>query len=336
MIVGVLLVVAVGWPAPARAAPGAEAGPVTGAAPLTESAGPSGSPVAGDAVIVRPYDPPGEPWEAGHRGVDVAAVPGSPVLATRDGSVSFSGIIAGRGVLVIDHGDIRTTYEPVGDRLPRGTRVRAGQAVGRVDPGHACGHPGATCLHVGLKRGEVYLEPVFGSAAAVRLLPLGAGEGIRTRAGERAAAAAAIPPSVDAGPAPPPGAQGLVRPAAGRVTSRFGMRRHPVLGVTKLHDGVDFGLPCGAPLRAVAPGRVSEAYFNAGYGNRLLIDHGQVGGRHLVSAYNHAAGYGVSPGQQVAAGEVIGTNGTTGYSTGCHLHFMLWVDGRLVDPEPWV
>lgn len=295
-----------------------------------------GPPVPGPVVVVGAFDPPDQRWLAGHRGVDVAAAPGGPVLATGDGTVTFAGLLAGRGVLVVDHGDTRTTYEPVSANVSAGTRVRAGQVIGRVDAGHACGNAAVTCVHVGLKRGEDYLEPVFSSVpAAVRLLPLDAPPRVRERAATRAQTLASLP--LDSpGPMPPPGARGLVRPAAGPVTSRFGMRRHPVLGVRKLHDGVDFGLPCGAPLRSTAPGRVTEAYFNAGYGNRLFIDHGIVDGRRMVSSYNHASRYLVDPGQQVAAGQVIGVNGTTGYSTGCHLHFMLWVDGRLVDPEPWL
>ena len=223
--------------------------------------------------------------------------------------------------------------------VTRGTRVRTGQVVGRLDAGHDCG--GRHCLHVGLRRGETYLEPVFADHSKIRLLPVEAAAGIEQRAQQRAEAAAAAAAAVasqtgDDGPVPPPGASGLVPPATGPITSRFGMRRHPVLGIWKLHDGTDFGLPCGAPLRSVAPGRVTQSYYNAGYGNRLFIDHGTVNGRHLVSSYNHATRYTVGVGQQVTAGQVIGLNGTTGYSTGCHLHYMLWVDGALVNPEQWL
>ncbi|NNG18699.1 M23 family metallopeptidase [Naumannella sp. ID2617S] len=172
----------------------------------------------------------------------------------------------------------------------------------------------------------------------VRLLPSGAVSTAERRAAERAraAAAAAAASQVGGGPAPPPGASGLVRPADGPITSPYGMRRHPVLGVWKLHDGTDFGTGCGAPLRATADGVVSDSYYNAGYGNRLLIDHGEVRGRRIRSAYNHAIRYLVSPGQSVRAGQVIGLSGSTGYSTGCHLHFMLWVDDQLVDPARWL
>jgi murein DD-endopeptidase MepM/ murein hydrolase activator NlpD len=133
----------------------------------------------------------------------------------------------------------------------------------------------------------------------------------------------------------PPGQHGFIAPVAGPITSPFGMRFHPVLKITKLHDGTDFGAGCGTPIRAPYPGRVSQVNFNPGYGNRLMIDHGLIAGRHVVSGYNHAISYAVGPGRQVAQGQVIGSVGSTGYSTGCHLHLMLWLDGQLADPMTW-
>lgn len=296
------------------------------------------SPVAGDPEIIRGFDPPAQRWQSGHRGIDLAAPAGAEVRATAGGRVTFAGRLAGRGVVVVDHGEVRTTYEPVTALRSVGDEVSVGDLIGRLEPGHDCGRPGTDCLHLGLRRGEAYLDPalLLGGARAVRLLPTDARVGVLNRARERAQAAAAAPVSAGSGPAPPPGSSGFVRPATGPVTSRFGMRRHPVLGVWKLHDGLDFGSGCGTPLRAIAPGRVTQAYYNAGYGNRLFIDHGVVDGRTVVSSYNHAIRYTVSPGQQVGAGQTIGLSGTTGYSTGCHLHFMLWIDGRLVDPEAWL
>ena len=110
------------------------------------------------------------------------------------------------------------------------------------------------------------------------------------------------------------------------------MRLHPVLGIFKLHDGTDFAASCNAPIKAAAAGTVAERYFNAGYGNRLMIDHGQVNGRYVTTGYNHATHYVVSVGQQVAKGQIIGYVGSTGYSTGCHLHLMAWENGGTVDP----
>ncbi len=145
----------------------------------------------------------------------------------------------------------------------------------------------------------------------------------------RAAAAANKPaPAV----APRTTSSGLIFPVSAPITSSYGMRLHPVLGYWKLHDGTDFGADCGAPIRAAASGVVSEAYYNGGYGNRLFIDHGSVNGAIMTTSYNHLSGYAVSTGQRVSQGQVIGYVGTTGYSTGCHLHLMLWVDGTMVDP----
>lgn len=117
-----------------------------------------------------------------------------------------------------------------------------------------------------------------------------------------------------------------------RLTSQYGMRVHPVTGVYKLHDGLDFAAGCGVPIKAVANGTVTQRYYNAGYGNRLFIDHGTVGSKRTTTSYNHLSSYAVSVGQTVKQGQVIGYVGTTGYSTGCHLHFMVWSNGQLVNP----
>lgn len=124
-------------------------------------------------------------------------------------------------------------------------------------------------------------------------------------------------------------------PVNGPITSSYGMRLHPVLGYWKLHDGTDFGVGCGTPIHAPYSGRVSEKYYNAGYGNRLLIDHGRVNGSYITTAYNHAIRYTVGVGQYVSKGQTIGYVGTTGYSTGCHLHLMAWKNGSMINPMSW-
>jgi len=125
---------------------------------------------------------------------------------------------------------------------------------------------------------------------------------------------------------------GFIRPVDGAISSPYGMRVHPVLGYSKLHDGTDFAAGCGAPIRAAGDGVVSERYFNAGYGNRLMIDHGSKGGTYVTTGYNHATSYVVSVGDHVSQGQVIGYVGTTGYSTGCHLHLMVWENGSVTNP----
>ena len=124
----------------------------------------------------------------------------------------------------------------------------------------------------------------------------------------------------------------LAQPVEGYVTSPFGYRTHPIYHYWGLHDGVDFGGGCGTPLRAAAPGRVVSSYFSGVYGNRLIIDNGAMAGVGVATIYNHAATYTVGVGDQVSEGQVVGYEGSTGWSTGCHLHFSVMANGRAVDP----
>lgn len=125
-------------------------------------------------AVLRPFDAPPHPWSAGHRGVDLAAAVGRPVFAAGAGRVSFSGVIAGRGVIAIQHPDgRRTTYEPVTDRDPEGTAEAAGDRIGSLAPGDHCGD--TPCLHWGLLVGpDDYRDPLLLlEFRPVRLLPLG-------------------------------------------------------------------------------------------------------------------------------------------------------------------
>ncbi|QSR32145.1 hypothetical protein CFI00_16850 [Nocardioides sp. S5] len=151
---------------------------------------------------------------------------------------------------------------------------------------------------------------------------------------QRAEAAKARSQARSQAAAPSPGL--LAYPVDGYVTSPFGYRTHPIYRYWGLHDGVDFGGGCGTPLRAAAPGRVVSSYFSGVYGNRLIIDHGVLGGRGIATIYNHASGYNVGVGDRVAEGQVIGFEGSTGWSTGCHLHFTVMANGRAVDPMNWL
>ncbi len=123
---------------------------------------------------------------------------------------------------------------------------------------------------------------------------------------------------------------------AGPVTSPFGYRVHPIYHYYSLHDGTDFGAGCNDPLRAVGGGRVMSEYYSPVWGNRLYLDLGTINGRNVTVIYNHLSRYRAGTGQGVARGDVIGYVGTTGWSTGCHLHFTLMVNGRPVDPMPWL
>jgi len=115
-----------------------------------------------------------------------------------------------------------------------------------------------------------------------------------------------------------------------------GMRLHPVYKRWTLHDGTDFGAACGTPIRAASSGTVIGMYYDSAYGNRVIIDHGLMGGKGLGSSYNHMSGFSAFVGQNVQRGDVIGYVGTTGYSTGCHLHFMVFENGATVDPMNWL
>jgi murein DD-endopeptidase MepM/ murein hydrolase activator NlpD len=124
----------------------------------------------------------------------------------------------------------------------------------------------------------------------------------------------------------------LARPVPGWVTSPFGWRRHPIYGYWGLHDGTDFHAPCGEPMHAGAAGRVISEYYSSVWGNRLYLDVGRVNGKSMVLIYNHASRYQANVGDRVGRGDVVAYAGTTGWSTGCHLHFTVMLDGNPVDP----
>lgn len=284
------------------------------------AAGSAVPPIGGP--VVRAFDPPAQPWLSGHRGVDLLGRVGTPVLAAMAGRVTYAGKLAGRDVVVVSHGSLRTTYLPVKPAVLVGTEVAAGQVIGELVDGHGC--PGGTCLHWGLKRGAEYLDPLsLLGEAALRLLPSDAEKQANdiVRYRETAISSGGRLPGL------------LSKPADAEVGSPFGMRFHPIFHEWRLHNGVDLGASCGSPIRAAAPGRVVRVSYDSASGHRLEIDHGQVGGHHLLTGYLHATGYSVKVGQWVARGEVVGKVGTTGWSTGCHLHFITWIDGEYTDPE---
>lgn len=121
----------------------------------------------------------------------------------------------------------------------------------------------------------------------------------------------------------------LVAPVAGHVTSGFGYRFHPILGFTRLHAGIDIGAPWGSPIHAVSDGTVSFAGWHGGHGEYVRLDHG--GG--IGTGYGHMSRIAVAPGAHVSRGQVIGYVGSTGLSTGPHLHYELYRGGQAVDPS---
>jgi murein DD-endopeptidase MepM/ murein hydrolase activator NlpD len=123
--------------------------------------------------VTRPFEAPASDYGPGHRGVDLAATPGQPALASGEGVVVFAGLVAGFGVVSIDHdGGLRTTYEPVTATVTVGTRVYRGQPVGTVNSGHP-GCPVVACLHWGVRHDGDYLDPValIRTESVIRLKP---------------------------------------------------------------------------------------------------------------------------------------------------------------------
>lgn len=123
----------------------------------------------------------------------------------------------------------------------------------------------------------------------------------------------------------------FIWPADGALTSRFGPRMHPIAGVVRQHNGIDIGAPYGAPIWAAAGGRVLKAGSMGGYGLVVIIDHGDG----LSTLYAHQSRVLVSVGDVVQQGTVVGEVGSTGYSTGPHLHFEVRINGDPVDPLLW-
>lgn len=130
------------------------------------------------------------------------------------------------------------------------------------------------------------------------------------------------------GKAAAPGSGVLGRPVGGAITSTFGPRRHPILGTVRAHTGIDFGSASGTPIKSAGAGEVLFVGDRGGYGVTVIIDHGGT----LATLYAHQSRTAVRAGQTVTRGQTIGYVGSTGFSTGPHLHFEVRVNGNPVDP----
>ncbi len=122
-------------------------------------------------------------------------------------------------------------------------------------------------------------------------------------------------------------------PIRGSINSPFGYRYHPIWHRRILHSGLDIGGPNHGAVHAADGGQIIWAGWKGGYGKAIMINHGNRGGRNLVTLYGHLSGINVSAGQSVSKGQTIGAEGSTGYSTGPHLHFEVRVNGTPVDPR---
>ncbi|MDP9397759.1 MAG: M23 family metallopeptidase [Actinomycetota bacterium] len=136
-----------------------------------------GWPVPPPPVLGRAFEAPAHRWAAGHRGVDLVAPVGADVRAAGGGTVVFAGLVAGRPVVSVAHGELRTTYEPVVPAVRAGARVASGDVLGQLAAAGSHCAPRA-CLHWGARRGTEYLDPLLLlGAGPPRLLPLWSGEG---------------------------------------------------------------------------------------------------------------------------------------------------------------
>ncbi len=130
----------------------------------------------------------------------------------------------------------------------------------------------------------------------------------------------------------PPGTGQLMYPTIGPVTSNFGWRIHPILGTERFHAGIDFGADYGSLIYASEQGRVIYADWYGGYGNAVIIDHGNG----MTTLYAHCSELYVKDGDVVAKGQPIAAVGSTGFSTGPHLHFELRANGEPIDPAAYL
>jgi murein DD-endopeptidase MepM/ murein hydrolase activator NlpD len=122
---------------------------------------------------------------------------------------------------------------------------------------------------------------------------------------------------------------GLMQPVRGRITSNYGLRMHPILGYSRMHRGLDFRASHGTPIVAAADGRVTRAGRAGGYGRQVRLSHADG----LATSYSHMSRIAVSPGARVRRGQVIGYVGSTGLSTGPHLHYEMYRNGRTINPR---
>jgi len=156
-------------------AAGTDAGvTVDGATGPTSGARPGWAAPVPDALVA-PFDPPARRWLPGHRGVDLAVSAGAVVAAPASGTITFAGPVGGRPVVVVDHGALRSTLEPVLPSAPVGSTVSRGDVVGHVDDDATLSHCAPEhCLHWGVRRGEAYLDPMalLGGAPPIVLLPV--------------------------------------------------------------------------------------------------------------------------------------------------------------------
>ncbi len=223
----------------------------------------------------------------------------------RDATVQLSSQIAALQSVVDDIGE-RATVDPAATRamqkLPTAVRTRA---MGGANAAEAMG----TLLESALGPADA----AFGVLREILTTIEGRLDTVRSTVERRQALAAATP---------------SIWPVPGWLTSAYGNRQDPFTGGRDFHPGLDISANHGQPVLATADGMVSTAAFNGSYGNLVVIDHGYG----ISTRYGHLSRFAVSDGQAVRRGDVIGYVGSTGRSTNPHLHYEIWVNGRLTNP----
>lgn len=129
---------------------------------------------------------------------------------------------------------------------------------------------------------------------------------------------------------------GFIRPISGRITSPFGWRVHPIFKSRTFHSGVDIANVYGTSVKASNSGKVIYSGWYGGYGKVVILDHGRYNGVPITTLYAHLSSYLVSVGDYVTRGQIIGKEGSTGYSTGPHLHFEVRINGRPCNPFKYI
>ncbi|MCQ2958105.1 MAG: peptidoglycan DD-metalloendopeptidase family protein [Candidatus Gastranaerophilales bacterium] len=127
----------------------------------------------------------------------------------------------------------------------------------------------------------------------------------------------------------------FIMPVRGSYTSAYGYRVHPIFKTRKFHSGIDIAVPSGTPVKCSNSGVVTFVGWYGGYGKVVIVSHGTYKGKPTSTLYAHLSSYSVSKGAKVAKGQIIGHSGSTGYSTGPHLHFEVRVNGNPVSPTSY-
>jgi murein DD-endopeptidase MepM/ murein hydrolase activator NlpD len=129
---------------------------------------------------------------------------------------------------------------------------------------------------------------------------------------------------------------GFILPAHGRITSPFGWRTHPIFKSKIFHTGIDYAVPMGTPIKASNSGKVIYAGWYGGYGKVVILDHGSCTGAPTTTLYAHMSQPKVYVGENVVRGQIIGLSGSTGYSTGPHVHFEVRINGKPQNPNNYL